>query len=68
MAKNDSVPQKKCTRCGVEQPVTNFYKDRYSNSGYANWDKECTKLNRREADKRAKHNREVSRALGLVSV
>ena len=34
--------KKKCTRCGIEKPVSEFYKR--ANGNYRSWCKECNKI------------------------
>lgn len=44
------VKTKKCTRCGRELPVTEFYKKTDSPDGLQTWCKECLKKQQRKRE------------------
>lgn len=42
------ISTKTCSKCKVEQPFSNFSKNRYAKDGLCNWCKECTKEGHRK--------------------
>lgn len=52
---------KKCTKCGRELPITEFYKNKATNDGYCYWCKDCMKLNKE------KYDTPITRARHLIS-
>src|SRR5690348_13487409 len=42
--------EKKCTRCGVIKPLTEFYKDRRTKNGLTFWCKPCSSQNPPKTD------------------
>ena len=41
------ITQKRCTSCGEIKPITEFYKNRCTSSGYGCWCKECDKASKK---------------------